>query len=152
MKKGFTLVELLIVMVIVGVLVTIALPKYYVAMERGRVMEAVNNLRAASEAVNAAYIMNGNSYPASASLTESGHVRGDLTQSVYFSLPTIKASDSSVVQISSNRQNGDVYQLLAYNEDGELRYISCSGTDASKICENIGFEKNGESYLMDFRQ
>jgi len=149
MKKGFTLVELLIVMVIVGVLVTIALPKYYVAMERGRVMEAVSNLRSASDAVNAAYVRNGNSYPSMSSLTENGHVRGDLTKSVYFSLPTIASYLSSAVDLRSVRQNGDNYTLFAHNSEGELQYISCLGSD---ICENIGFEKSGSDYLMDFRK
>ena len=63
MKKGFTLIELLIVMVLVGVLVTIVLPKYYISMERGRALEGINNLRAASDFVNTRYIINGNSYP-----------------------------------------------------------------------------------------
>ena len=44
MKKGFTLVELLIVMVIVGVLTFVALPKYQTAVERTRALEAMENI------------------------------------------------------------------------------------------------------------
>lgn len=43
MKKGFTLVELLMVVVLVGILVLVALPKYQTALERGRALEGVHN-------------------------------------------------------------------------------------------------------------
>ena len=150
MKKGFTLIELLIVMVLVGVLVTVALPKYYSSMERGRVLEAVNNLRAASEAVNAAYIINGNAYPARSALQENGKLRGDFTKSVSFTAPAIIASSGQSISISLSRSGGDSYSLMAYNSSGDLRSIECYGTDAAKICENVGFEKDGSKYKMDF--
>lgn len=145
MKKGFTLIELLIVMVLVGVLATIALPKYYASMERGRVLEAVANLRAASDAVNASYIMNDNVYPTAASSIE-----GDFTKSNYFTKPTFYSRTAQQVKIATGRSGGDEYMLIANNEGGELKYIYCSGPDASKICENVGFEKDGTSYKMDF--
>ncbi len=144
MKKGFTLIELLIVMVLVGVLVTVSLPKYYSSMERGRVLEAVNNLRAASDAVNAEYVINGNAYP-----TMSGYVRGDFTKAGSFSSPSIYSATAQAVTIASGRSGGDQYMLRAYNVNGELQYIDCSGPDAAKICENIGFEKTGSLYKMD---
>ncbi|MBO7190852.1 MAG: prepilin-type N-terminal cleavage/methylation domain-containing protein [Elusimicrobiaceae bacterium] len=40
-KKGFTLLELLIVVLIVGILVAVSLPQYMKAVERTRMMEAV---------------------------------------------------------------------------------------------------------------
>lgn len=145
MKKGFTLIELLIVMVLVGVLVTVALPKYYASMERGRVLEAVNNLRAASDAVNASYIINDNAYSLS-----NGKVQGDFTKAVSFTEPSIIASSGQSVTISLSRVDGDSYSLSAYNSSGDLRYIQCYGTDAAKICENVGFEKQSDgSYKMD---
>ena len=62
MKKGFTLIELLVIMVIVTILVTIALPKYKTAMEKGRALEGIANAASWSEAVNAYYVRNYNSY------------------------------------------------------------------------------------------
>lgn len=44
MKEGFTLVELLIVIVLIGVLTLIALPKYQTSMERARALEAMENI------------------------------------------------------------------------------------------------------------
>lgn len=149
MKKGFTLIELLIVMVLVGVLVTIALPKYYVSMERGRVLEAVNNLRAASDYINARYIMDGNSYSSNKSVyMENGNIMGDFTKSVYFTKPEISSASTSAVDIQAKREKGESYTLSAHNENGELQYITCSG---NSLCENIGFDKQSDgSYRMDF--
>lgn len=45
-KTGFTLMELMIVIIILGILVTIATPMYYKSIERARMAEAVNNLGA----------------------------------------------------------------------------------------------------------
>lgn len=150
MKKGFTLIELLIVMVLVGVLVTIALPKYYASMERGRAMEGVTNLRAASDFVNARYIINGNSYP---SYTVGAHLTGDFTKSTYFSDPTVASSSGTTVVVSLARDSGE-YTLRATNTDGELTKMTCvptSGSDLTenqKLCENIGFESSGSEYVM----
>ena len=146
MKKGFTLIELLIVMVIVGVLVTISLPKYRASMERGRAMEGINNVRAISDAVNAKYVMNGNSYSLSGLVNASGAVTGvDMTKSVNFSTPTMKLSGGTVT-VTTTRTGS--YTLTATNQNGELVSITCSGAD-SDTCLNIGMEKNssGGYYL-----
>lgn len=51
MKQGFTLVELLIVVLIVGVLSAIALPQYTTAIERARAAEALTLLGAVRDSV-----------------------------------------------------------------------------------------------------
>ena len=49
MKKGFTLIEMLVVIFIMGILSSIALPKYQRSVERARVSEAQTLLRSIFE-------------------------------------------------------------------------------------------------------
>jgi len=59
-KKGFTLTELLIVVVIMGVLASVAVPLYTRTMKRSRASDALHVLDVASEKQEAYYISNKN--------------------------------------------------------------------------------------------
>lgn len=52
-KKGFTMMELLVVVVIIGVLSSLALPQYMRTLERARATEAMTALKAFNDAVYA---------------------------------------------------------------------------------------------------
>lgn len=54
---AFTLLELIIVIIIVGVLASLALPRFFRMIEYARVVEAADNLRALRNAVDRCYLM-----------------------------------------------------------------------------------------------
>lgn len=148
MKKGFTLIELLIVMVVLGILVTIAMPKYRASLERGRAMEGITNLRAASDALNAKYIMNENVYTDTGVVNASGtFIAGSLAKSRSFSAPAISSLSNTQARVQVVRE-GNEYTLTAVNTNGELDQIICSGD--TELCQAIGAEYSGGSYIFDF--
>ena len=146
MKKGFTLIELLIVMVVVTILVTVALPAYKTSMEKGRATEGIANAAAVSEAMNAFYIRNGNSYGSESSLKTfvlgnetDGGVAG-ITQSKNFNAPSISFSSTSKASVTMSRKTG-AYSITYTSEYGRVTGRTCSGstTAGKKYCKAIGF-------------
>ena len=156
MNKGFTLVELLIVIVIVGILVTVAMPKYQAAMERGRAQEGLANLQAASDIINTQYVLDGNSYVRGNSVRDDGFfiTTDEMIRAKYFSSPQwLAVGDGSACpqKIRVVRQESGGYVLSACNKDGELKYIECV-SNVVKDCQEIGMEADGQgNYRMDFR-
>ena len=151
MKKGFTLIELLIVMVVVTILVTVALPAYKTSMEKGRATEGIANAAAVSEAMNAFYIRNGNSYGNESSLktfvlgnATDGGVAG-ITQRKdeerkIFSDPSISFSNTNEVSVTISRKTG-AYSITYTSEYGRVTSRTCSGSTPAgrKYCKAIGF-------------
>ena len=63
MQKGFTLVEVLVVVFIVGVLAAVALPQYNRSVERARTAEALSNGRVMLDSMNRAVMLQPNALP-----------------------------------------------------------------------------------------
>ncbi len=62
-KKGFTLVELLVVVAIIGILIALLLPAIQAARESGRRMQCLNNLKQWGVALNAYQEAHSGVYP-----------------------------------------------------------------------------------------
>ncbi len=142
MKKGFTLVELLIVVVIVGIFVAIALPQYKRATERGRAMEGITNLRVATDYMNSLYVLRSDfSYLSSAGEPNSVFTnKMDLVKSKYFAVPAIASSSQKVdVYVDRYSSSGWNYRLSSHSENGELVSSACTNLGTNDDCKAIGF-------------
>lgn len=56
-KSGFTLLEVIIVIIIVGVLASLALPRFFSTVEYSRATEALQSLASVRESVERCYLM-----------------------------------------------------------------------------------------------
>src|SRR3989338_4177670 len=61
-KSGFTLLEIIIVIIIVGVLASLALPKFFSTVEYSRSTEALNTLGVIRSSIERCALMAGNDY------------------------------------------------------------------------------------------
>jgi prepilin-type N-terminal cleavage/methylation domain-containing protein len=61
-KTAFTILELIVVIIIVGVLTSLALPRFLKLIEGSRATEALTNISALRQAVERCYVMNNGSY------------------------------------------------------------------------------------------
>ncbi|MFA5117256.1 MAG: type II secretion system protein [Candidatus Omnitrophota bacterium] len=70
-KRGFTIMELLIVIAVISILVGIALPRFRGMQDEGRIAQAKGELRTLQSAVESYYIHNNNTYPAASATWET---------------------------------------------------------------------------------
>lgn len=64
MKRGFTIIELLIVIAVISILIGIVLPRFKGMQDEGNIAKAKGELRTLMTAVESYYIHNNNAYPA----------------------------------------------------------------------------------------
>ncbi|HEZ6594239.1 TPA: pilin [Neisseria meningitidis] len=149
LQKGFTLIELMIVIAIVGILAAVALPAYQDYTARAQVSEAILLAEGQKSAVTEYYLNHGE-WPAnnnSAGVATSTDIKGKYVQSV-----EVKNGVVTAIMASSNVNKeiqGKKLSLWAKRQNGSVKWFcgqpvqrddtttdaaitAANGTDAAK--------------------
>jgi len=113
--RGFTLIEVMIVVAIVGILAAVALPAYSDYITRGRIPDATSNL-AAKQTKMEQWFQDNRSYYATGSTTAC-YVPDDSTTSQYFNFActTTGGTTYTLTATGKGAMNGFTYTV---NESG----------------------------------
>ncbi|MBI5149670.1 MAG: prepilin-type N-terminal cleavage/methylation domain-containing protein [Candidatus Omnitrophica bacterium] len=129
-RRAFTLIELIFALLIVGILASIALPRFSHTVEKSRITEAINILSTLRDAQEL-YRQEKGTYTA---------VRDDLDVTIntpaYFLMPTV----DDVEPIASIRRNagGYDYTLTIDGINGDDGTVKCAGVAPAGICAKLG--------------
>ena len=128
--RGFTLLEIMVTIIIIGVIAVIAIPRFNYAVEKTKSAEGVHILESLREAQKAYYF----EHESYANSLEGQQLEIDPNDFVSknFNTPEISNDSNKVASIKRNESPG---YILSIDEAGN---ISCSA-GSSDICKKIGY-------------
>ncbi len=114
-RSGFTLIEMLIVIIILGILAMIIVPQITVSSEDAKVSTLKTNLSTVRSAIETYYVQHDNNYPGNATQAGGGGVTvNDNADAFEYQLTRYTTKNGTV----SNTKNSTVYG--PYLKGGEL--------------------------------
>ena len=162
-KKGFTLVEILTTVLIIGILSSIALPMYMRAIERSRATEAMSAIKAINDAIYAYASEKEGACPTSYSklvvtLPSDAQSQGSTsvsTRHFRFDLGSapVAVPGTDCMGVKATRINGGKYNYWIWNPyrrgTGKGLSLQCDAdADNDKsiaICESLGIYENSSA-------
>ncbi len=138
-KKGYTLMEVLVAVVIVTILVAVSVPLYNKVVVRASVSDALNNLSVLAQAQDRYFVNNG-SYTKNISDLKIPLKGTNSLNTTNFNYTVGQEEEDFCVYAASNTDN----YSLAKNYKSHSK-IACSGED----CEQVGFTRTGEEDIEE---
>ena len=145
MKRGFSIIELLIVIAVIAILIGIALPQFRGMQEEGLIAQAKAELRTLKTAIESYYIHTG-AYP-----TDSATWQTALTSAspiiVRAALTDPFTSTSAEYQlVYSTDPNGNYYAIYSVGTGGSATVTAVSDTtgDVTESASTCIYVSNGE--------
>lgn len=156
-KKGFTLLELLVVVLIIGILASIALPQYTKAVEKAKLSEALTTLKSIEDSLYRLMYENDNLENPSFDILDielPNQSENDYaTENFEYILFGDEISQRTFTELSALRTNHSYELVMILNVDGNgktrtLRYCYTLGTDVGDYICNI-LRAQGWAYCDD---
>jgi len=123
--KGFTLIEILIVIAVISILIGIALPRFKGMQQEGNIAKAKGELRTLQTATESYYMHNSNTYPTSLSAL-TGQVPG-----IVSSIPNdpFQSTSSNYSYIA----NGGYYAIYSIGPKGDGSVSAVTNTGVTEV-------------------